>query len=115
MKEALNNKIRSIVENGNYVSKSYNEDLVITNEDYHYYVSTADNIFHFQHQKGEISLPIKDVNWKIFWDKLRDVPVDDDGEIENAFEHFEIGTDVEDIWHWFEWFFDITIGKEIFS
>ena len=114
MKTVLNNKIRKIVEDGDYILKVYNEDLNLTNDDYHYYISIGDNNFHFQHKGGEISLPLKDVEWRIFWDKLGDIPVDEDGDIEESFEHFDVGTDVEDIWLWFEWFFDISIGKECF-
>ena len=114
MKTTLNNKIRKIVENGDYIPKTYYEDLKITSDGYHYYISTADNNFHFQHKGGEIKLPLKDVEWRIFWDKLGDIPVDEEGVIEEYFEHFEAGTDVEDIWHWFEWFFDISIGEEYF-
>lgn len=51
---------------------------------------------------SEITLPLKNVNFKIFWSKLGDIPVDEDGIIEESFEHFEEGTDVEEIWHWFE-------------
>lgn len=35
------------------------------------------------------------------WNRLSDVPVDDDG-IEEPFLHFPIFTPCESIWHWFE-------------
>ena len=36
------------------------------------------------------------------WQKLRDVLVNDNGHLEEPFEHFPEGTDREEIWHWFE-------------
>lgn len=39
---------------------------------------------------------------KTLWQQLGNVPVNDDGELEEAFLHFESGTDREDIWSWFE-------------
>ena len=53
--------------------------------------------------------------WEVLWDKLGEIPVDEDERIEESFLHFEAGTDVEDIWHWFEGEFDITLGKEIYK
>ena len=49
----------------------------------------------------------------MLWDKLEDVPTNDDGEIEEEFQHFTIGSDTIDIWRWFEWFFDICLGDEL--
>ena len=45
------------------------------------------------------------------WAKLGDVPVNDDGEIEEPFLHFTEGTDREDIWYWFEDFFNISVTE----
>ena len=39
---------------------------------------------------------------KKLWEQLGDIPVDEDNYIEKAFLHFPIGTDIYDIWHWFE-------------
>ena len=39
---------------------------------------------------------------KKLWDKLGDIPINDDEEIEEDFLHFEKGTDRYTIWHWFE-------------
>jgi hypothetical protein len=115
MKTALNNKIRKIVGNGNYVSKEYNKQPQLKDSDYYYNITTVDSMFNFYHIGGEIKLPLKDVEWRIFWDKLGDVPTDEEDCIENSFEHFETGTDREDIWSWFEWFFDIDLGKGIYK
>jgi len=42
------------------------------------------------------------VDLAIYWEALGNLPVDDDGKIEQSFLHFPAGTDREDIWHWFE-------------
>lgn len=37
-----------------------------------------------------------------FWNELGDIPVDDDGIIQETFLWWPEGTDREDIWHWFD-------------
>jgi len=37
-----------------------------------------------------------------FWNELGDIPVDDDGIIQEPFLWWPKGTDREDIWHWFD-------------
>lgn len=37
-----------------------------------------------------------------FWNELGDIPVDDDGIIQESFLWWPKGTDREDIWHWFD-------------
>ena len=37
-----------------------------------------------------------------FWDELGNVPVDDDGILQESFLWWPKGTDREDIWHWFD-------------
>ena len=122
MKTTLNNKIEKIIENGNYIKSNYYETLEMTQErmsdtDYSYYITTVpgERILHFYTKKKLIKLNVEDFKWRILWDKLGDIPINDDGEIEEIFEHFEIGTDKTEIWHWFEWFFDITLGEELFG
>ena len=39
---------------------------------------------------------------EIFWDKLGNIPVNDDGIIQEQFLWRPKGTDREDIWHWFD-------------
>ncbi|MAD79222.1 MAG: hypothetical protein CMJ50_00045 [Planctomycetaceae bacterium] len=51
---------------------------------------------------------------RALWSALGDVPVNEDGELEEAFYDFEEGCDREYIWGWFEETFDICIGKEFF-
>jgi hypothetical protein len=50
---------------------------------------------------------------KCLWAELADKPVNDDNELEEAFLFFDIGTPVEDIWHWFEKEFDLSIGRDL--
>lgn len=119
MKAVLNNKIENIVNRGNYFSRDYSKSISqhqveMNNSQYYYYLSNDKKDFHFIHKNGEIVLPLKDVNFEIFWDELGNVPVNEDGDIEESFEHFQAGTEVEEIWHWFEEFFDISIGEEFF-
>lgn len=47
------------------------------------------------------------------WTRLGDVPVDDDGYIEIAFLQFPAGTDREDIWHWFESEFNLSVVEDL--
>ncbi|EGQ9284636.1 hypothetical protein F7U66_02015 [Vibrio parahaemolyticus] len=44
------------------------------------------------------------------WSKLHDVPVENDA-LDQNFLHFEKGTDVFDVWHWFEETFETPIAK----
>ncbi|WP_207308927.1 hypothetical protein [Marinobacter salicampi] len=44
------------------------------------------------------------------WAELGNVPVTQDGELEEAFLHFPKGTDREDVWQWFETTFDISVA-----
>ena len=47
--------------------------------------------------------PIDDYcSLETFWNELGDIPVDDDGIIQESFLWWPKGTDREDIWHWFD-------------
>lgn len=53
---------------------------------------------------------------KSIWNQFGDVPTDGDGvdgAIDEDFLHFPKGTDVYDIWHWFEKEFDVSIAKDL--
>jgi hypothetical protein len=53
---------------------------------------------------------------KHLWKKLGDVPTDEegvDGGIDEDFLHFSKGTDVYDIWHWFESEFDVSVAEDL--
>ena len=56
------------------------------------------------------AIPVGNLKFRDLWLKLKDIPVNNNGEIETPFLHFNIGTDREDIWHWLEDYFDICIG-----
>ena len=55
----------------------------------------------------------RDKDWRALWSQLGDIPIDEDEQIEEPFLHFPIGTEREDIWHWFEETFDIVLGDNI--
>ena len=48
------------------------------------------------------------------WSKLGDIPINQDEETEECFLHFEAGTDREDIWHWFEDRFNLSVTELMF-
>ena len=50
---------------------------------------------------------------KRYWAKLGEVPVNEDGEIEEPFMHFIEGTDREEIWGWFEETFKVSVAKDL--
>lgn len=57
--------------------------------------------------------------WEIYsaeelWSKLGDIPTDSDDKIEENFFHFDVGTHREEIWHWFEDTYDISIVDTFF-
>lgn len=118
MKTTINRKIKKIVENGRYYVRPYGEsDSTMQDkmeiDQYHYYITTSDNVLHFTYKKGSFGIPLKDFDWKIIWNKFGNVLIDDNDEIEEPFEHFSIGTERTKIWHWFEWFFDIQLGGNV--
>lgn len=51
---------------------------------------------------------------KGLWASLSDVPVNDNGEIQIPWGGWQIGTDREEIWHWFEETFDISVHALMF-
>ena len=55
---------------------------------------------------------------KGLWQKLGDIPVNEDEEIEQEWntgvgKYFFDGTHREDIWHWFEEFFDLSVAEDL--
>lgn len=112
-----NNQIRYGVENGNYIPRDYWEtqeqlQIRMSSIDYHHSIN-KDDIFVFVTKNIVIEIPISELEWQIFWDKLGNIPVTENDEIEEPFEHFEIGTNKIEIWKWFEWYLNITLGKEL--
>lgn len=95
----------NVKEAGEVVGQSYNIDPKTGKETGHHFVG---------HELTErIKDCPKDVLYKFLWDLLGDVPVNDDGEIEVKYLDFEVGTDREDIWHWFEEVFDISVAEDL--
>jgi hypothetical protein len=120
MKATLNLKMQKFINNGNYIERKYNESNQSLQSrmkllDYNYSITTADNILLFVTKTNTMEILVKEFNWRMLWNKLADVPVNVNDEIETPFEHFEMGTSKEEIWNWFEWFFDITLGDEIYG
>jgi|TARA_R110000787_G_scaffold196391_4_gene307729 hypothetical protein len=47
------------------------------------------------------------------WEILVDVPVNDNEETDGKFLDFPIGTDVNEIWHWFEENYNVSVAKDL--
>lgn len=111
-------EISNSIEKGSYVSRNYNESiesiqLRMSEFDYSYYISTGNNELHFITKSNVFHMPLTKFNYMLLWNKLGDIPTNDDEEIEIPFEHFIVGSEKSEIWDWFEWFFDISIAKDI--
>lgn len=50
---------------------------------------------------------------KRLWSELGDQPVDENECLENEWEHFRAGTDREEIWHFFEETFDLSVHDDL--
>jgi len=50
---------------------------------------------------------------KKLWLRLGDIPINEDEEIEQRFLHFGVGTHREEIWHWFEGKFDLSVAEDL--
>ncbi|MFK8770465.1 hypothetical protein [Aeromonas caviae] len=48
---------------------------------------------------------------KAIWGELGNACTNDDMELEDPFLHFEAGTDVNDIWHWIEDTFEVSVTE----
>lgn len=54
----------------------------------------------------------KEIYVKDLWEEFGDIPMDPETEeIEESWKHFLPGTHREDIWHWFEEHFDISVAE----
>ena len=47
------------------------------------------------------------------WEEFGDVPIDDNGDIEEKYLHFEKGTSRLEIWHWFEEKFKVSVAEDL--
>lgn len=50
---------------------------------------------------------------RILWSKLGDIPINSDEEIEEDFLDFTAGTDIHEIWYWFEEYFNCSVAKDL--
>jgi len=50
---------------------------------------------------------------KKLWKELGDIPIDEDECIDEDWRYFDKGTHIEDIWHWFEETFDLSVTVDL--
>lgn len=115
------NRFKELTEYGgcsNYIQKDYNEEIKdyqkrIGSTNFTFNITTVDNVFNFITRDEifnvELTDSIKNEIVKCLWKSFGNFCVDENDEIEEKYLHFEIGENREDIWNWFEWFFDIRI------
>ena len=118
MKTILNKRMGEFIQLGSYLSSEYYETAEMTmarmnGMDYTYHIRTDDDVLFFLTKDKVYEIPKKDFDWRMLWDKLENVPINDDEEIEEEFEHFPIGSETIEILRWFEWFFDIVLVDEL--
>jgi len=63
----------------------------------------------------EQSEQLRNLSLKKTWGLFKDVPINENEEIEEQFLSFPIGTCRDDIWHWFEETFNIVLGEYIYK
>ena len=49
------------------------------------------------------------------WSQLGDIPINENEEIEVSFLDFEVGTDRQEIWHWFEETYNLSVAKDLMN
>ena len=47
------------------------------------------------------------------WAELENIPINEYEEIDIDWNNFDKGTHIQDIWHWFEEKFDISVAKDL--
>ena len=78
----------------------------------------TDNVFDYVNDKVGVAvydyivLPTKE-NAKILWEKLSDVSVDVEDNIEADWYIFTAGTNKIDIWKWFEEYFHVSVAEDL--
>jgi hypothetical protein len=63
--------------------------------------------------KAALDNPLKKA--KQLWATLGNIPVNDDNETEEQFLHFDAGTECEEIWHWFENEFNVSVATDLMN
>lgn len=77
------------------------------------YILGSDDISVIKGRRLEDSFEFwKETYVKDLWEEFGEVPMNPDTEeIEQPWKHFLLGTHREDIWHWFEEQFDISVAE----
>ncbi len=63
--------------------------------------------------KGEVTKDELRAKAKRLWAELRDIPTNKDDEIDVEWHIFTKGTEREEIWHWFENEFDLSVATDL--
>jgi hypothetical protein len=63
----------------------------------------------------KIPVTVDMLDYKILWEKFGDIPIDEDGCIEEPFLDFEKGDDREEIWHWFEAVYGVSVADLMYK
>lgn len=74
-------------------------------------VFTQDN--HVNGKYWKLDNPIEYA--KVLWEELSNIAVNDNDEIDDEYLHFEKGTHREDIWHWFEERFELSVATDLMN
>lgn len=62
------------------------------------------------------NITFKGNTFEQLWDMLADIPIDDDAQyIEQDFLHFDEGTELVEVWHWFEHYFCVSLGEYMYG
>ena len=116
-------RFKELVEYGTdrYLNRIYNESnediqrrMDSTNFTFSITTSETPQTFNFVTRDEVFVVPldeVKDEVVDVLWYEFGNCPINEDDETEYRFLHFEDFTDRVEVWHWFEWFFDITIGE----
>ena len=120
----MQTKLKNILLTGDYVSKGELKNdnqftMFVTPFDNTVFTKGAKQILYIKTLKIQYKINsgtklYKEV-YELLWDRLGDIPTGNNDEIEEDYLHFTIGDDTDMIWHWFEDFFDISIGRDILN
>ena len=81
-----------------------------------FFEMTRENFLKFYINNGRLTKEYYDNTLDKLWEELSDVPLDNTGEkIEDDFYIWEKGTSKEDIWHWFEKTFNVSVAKLMYG
>ena len=75
----------------------------------------AENTSNVLESLDNIEKAQKDKAFNDLWNKLGDIPTNENNEIELDFIHFKAGTDLDIIWQWLEGEFSVTLGDFMYN